>query len=63
MALKKKKQLEQQAKSYNSHQNALQQASFTMENVNNHKEMVKTRLFSMKDSKAQSRPKRKLSRT
>jgi hypothetical protein len=37
MALKKKKQLEQQAKSYNSHQNALQQASFTMENVNNHK--------------------------
>ncbi len=37
MALKKKKQLEQQAKSYNSHQNALQQAAFTVENVGHQK--------------------------
>lgn len=36
MSIKKKKQLEQQAKAYNSHQNALQQAAFTMENAAHH---------------------------
>lgn len=41
-ALKKKKQLEMQAKTYNSHQNMLQQAVFTAENVSGQKEMVIT---------------------
>jgi hypothetical protein len=40
MALKKKKQYEQQAKTYNSHQNTLQQAAFTIENAGHHKEIV-----------------------
>lgn len=40
VALKKKKQLEMQAKTYNSHQNMLQQAVFTAENVSGQKEMV-----------------------
>ena len=40
MALKKKKQLMQQANKYNSHQNMLQQAVFTKEAAAGHKEMV-----------------------
>ena len=40
MALKKKKQLMQQANKYNSHQNMLQQAVFTKEAAEGHKEMV-----------------------
>ena len=41
MALKKKKQLETQVKKYTQQQNMLQQAVFTKENVQAHKEMVK----------------------
>jgi hypothetical protein len=37
MALKKKKQLEVQAKKYSQQQNMLQQAVFTTENVQGHK--------------------------
>jgi hypothetical protein len=40
LALKKKKQLEMQVKTYNSHQNMLQQAVFTAENINGQKDMV-----------------------
>ncbi len=40
IALKKKKQLEAQAKTYNSHQNMLQQAVFVGENISGQKEMV-----------------------
>ena len=36
-ALKKKKQLEQQAKTLNAHQNTMQQAAFNLENAGNHK--------------------------
>ena len=40
MALKKKKQLEQQVQKYNSQQNMMQQAVFNVEAAQNHKEMV-----------------------
>ena len=40
MALKKKKQLEQQAQKLNNQQNTLQQAVFNIESANGHKEMV-----------------------
>ena len=53
MALKKKKQLEQQAQKYNAHQNTLQQAAFNIETANNHKEMVLFEILSTKDCKEQ----------
>ena len=48
LALKKKKQLETQVKTYNSHQNMLQQAAFNVEAASGHKEMVMTLLCSTK---------------
>lgn len=48
LALKKKKQLETQVKTYNSHQNMLQQAAFNVEAASGHKEMVMPLLYSTK---------------
>lgn len=48
LALKKKKQLETQVKTYNSHQNMLQQAAFNVEAASGHKEMVRIVLSSMR---------------